>query len=410
MSKDKQPIYSLPNGGYRIRPSLFNPYTGRSEQKEFQNSKWTYEDAEKELKRIKKKSALYFKPKSADQKKGMKFIKTSNSKFNQANEDTLNDLCDRWIKNRVKDFKVSYNYTQSLNYDRYIRDNLGKKRISEITQMDITDWRTWLCNQKVRTGKKENIGKPLKDKTINCIITILSNLIKYGRQHESLNLGFEAYRVKENDEKYVAKSWSDEQSKLFLKCIDDNEDFDKALFSIYFLTGIRLNEGLGLHCSSVDFVKKTITIKNNLARIKKGNGPRSFTEGPTKGKDVTILPLADYELNLLKKLISNLEKVHGYNPEEFFIFGDIEPKSPNYARRHFDKYRDIAQKRYPEYDFSLNLHGIRHSVATSIGKLHGLLDVQQQLRHKDPATSLIYTHTEINPEITQNRSKMLHGE
>lgn len=409
MSKNSKPIYALPNGGYRIRPSLLNPYTNQFEQREFQSSKWTYREAVQKLNHVRTYSHMYFTDDKSTKNTETKQYGINKKTTSMNNGDTLDDLYQRWVDYRVTKYGTAYNEWQTYIYNTYIKNTLGNLKINKIVQKDITEWIIYLHGCKKTKGPKAQIGQPLKDKTINGIITVLMNIVKFGRKDENINFNFKIERISIQDSKYEAITWTDEEAILFLKCIDEENLFDKTLFSILFLTGIRLSECRALHPSKIDFKNKTVLINSNLSRKPKGDGDKSWVEGPTKGKDATRLSLGDVELSMLKKLISNLEKVYGYNPETFFIFGGIEPISPNYVRNHFNKYKEILIKKYPDIDIRINVHGIRHSVGTSIAASDGLLATQKQLRHADTSTSLRYIHIGVNPVIANNRSNKLHN-
>lgn len=411
MPKSKLPIYALPKGGYRIRPSLYNPYTQRSEQKDFQNVKWTYDQAKKELEKIKRKSANYFKPQvnevlnTESQLSGYQLARI------QRENDTLNDLYDRWSVYRNKAYRSSYNEALSLSYSKYIKESLGIIKLKDITQFDVTQWTNNLTTMTVNKGNQKRLGEPLKDKSINQIITVLSNLIKYGRTHESLNLNFNAYRIKENDIPTEEVAWTDKEISFLLKIIkEDGNEIDIAFFSLLALTGVRKGEARALRCSNIDFENKTVLVDRNLWRKPKGSSETSFILGNTKGKDKAYLPLGERELELLRLLISKHELTHDYDADKFFIFGGLAPKSANYFQTHFDSYKAKLSKTHPEINTNLKIHGFRHSVATTLAVNNSIHQAQQQLRHKDSATSQKYIHGKINPEIAYERSKILHGE
>lgn len=412
-TKQDLPIYPLPNGGYRIRPSIYNPFTDKNEQKDFQNKNWNYEDAKRELDIRIKKSARYFKPRANRVLNSNSKVSTSTIRYIQTQDDTLNDLFERWTKVRKSSYKTSYNESIATNYKNYIKSQLGDLKLSQITQYDITQWRTGLDDYKISKGNVERIGQPLKNRTKNQIITVLRNLIDYGITEEGLSLPIRVRKIKGKDKKVRKTIWSDDDMRKFLKIVKDGGNHvDMIYFVILLITGVRKNEACAVRCSSIDFINKTILIDSNIVRAKKSESEdnKSYVFSYTKGDDSTPLPVGDIELELLRNQIKNLEKVFNYDPNTHYIYGGTEPLSGTYIQRHFKKYKEELVKQYPSIDSKLTIHGFRHSIATIIAKERGVLKAQKQLRHTNVATTSNYIQEEIDSEITNIRSNRLLGD
>ncbi len=424
MLNKKLPIYPLHKDsdiGYRIRPSLRNPYTHRSEQKDFQDSNWTYEDAKYELEKIKKRPDLYFKPideeTEAKQNIGKVLISKSIAKQNSIQSMTLNELYELWRQYASEHkYKESTIQGKEYSYNNYIREKLGFEKLKDISQAMVTDWSNKLeiieIEERDKTGKliKKLIEKKLSDNTKSLIVDVMNNIIKYASEYQGIDLKLEAPRFKKDKNARVPITLSNDQLAEFLNIIKADNYLYFAFFSFLAQTGVRKGEARGLLCDKIDFVNKRVLIDKNLVRCKKGKekNSKSYTVGPTKGNDSTYLPLTDYELIPIRKLIDEYEKEDDYNPKEYFVFGGLEPLSESDLARRLAKYKAKLEVLCPEIDSNFTFHDIRHSTATDITNNYGINEARMQLRHKDPKTTAGYVHTDINREINEKRAKSLH--
>ena len=300
---------------------------------------------------------------------------------------TLNSLYNLWHEYAIEHnyYKESTLQGKEYSYNNYIRKQLGFKKLSELTQAQITDW----SNNLEKTDEDNKTTKKLSDNTKNLIIDVMNNLFDYAREWRAMRSDFKTPRFKKDSDTRPPVVLTDDQLSKFLNIIKAESDLDFAFFSFFAQTGARKGEARGLLCDKLDFINKMVLIDKNLVRRKKGLGKnsKSYTIGPTKGNDSTYLPLTDYELIPIRKLIDEYEKDLGYNPKEYFVFGGLEPISETELARRFAKYKAKLEVLYPEIDSSFVIHDVRHAAATDITNNYGLNAARMQLRHKDPSTT-----------------------
>jgi len=412
--KDIKPyrIYSLPNGGYKIRAYLFNHNIGTSQQVERRNQTWKESDATREAKRLTKLGSAYFE--SEEYLLSKPFVKVKNANIDtQESNITLDELFAQYNEINPFEHAPSYIEGQKSIYKNYLEDYFSGsakdcfkgKYITDIKQHDITHWKHWL-NQKIKFkfGRKNDTMTVLRTSSKNNIVIVLKDLIKYGKEYEGYNLsisvpGYSSKKEIPNPISY----WDIDDSAKFLSMIDDENILDAALLWLMFSTGIRISEARSVHPSKIDFKNKTILIDTSLCRAP-GIG---WVETTTKGHDNRLLKLTNIQLGYLEKQLNCIKNIHGYNPNTFFLFGGAKPIGITTARRKFDFYKGEMKAKYPNIDDRVSLHGIRHSVASDIATRFTPLQAKEQLGHQHQSTTDLYIHSIVSVKVVEDRTNLL---
>ena len=150
--------------------------------------------------------------------------------------------------------------------------------------------------------------------------------------------------------------------------------------------GLRREEVLGLKWDSIDFTRKTITIKHTVQRFKINGKTQFVFKNKTKSQSsYRTLPLFDFIEVLLKEY-----------KDYVCLMPNGELMKPGYLSHTFSKLlEDYELKR-------IRLHDLRHSCATLLVQNKvPIKDIQIWLGHSNIQTTMIYTHLdETNKEVS----------
>ena len=409
---EKIPIYALPKGGYKIRVYLQNPETGKQEQNDFQSKKWKYNDAKRELKKYESLGAAYFTMKHASLKNKKAAIalaaniasniSTSIGTVPLTEIQELDDLFEKYMMSREKGTRSSYQEILRINYNAYIHLFFQQNpSISWKTKDGISKWQLWLDTKELKRQKPEwKVPHLMCNRTKNRIITTFRLLTKYANEELDMKVKGNFKKLdKGNDITTRRTYWKHKDWTNFYDVIDKDNYEDRALFKILFSTSARISEVRSLVFSDIDFYENKVTIATSVCRQPKDSEDHSYIITDTKGSVTLTLKLKDITMGYLKKLLEQHKKTFGFNPKTTFIFGGVNPISPNTARRRFDKYKERMLKLHPEMDPDVTLHGIRHSVCTFVANKFGITVAQTMVGHKDPKTTAGYIHTELSDDL-----------
>ena len=198
-------------------------------------------------------------------------------------------------------------------------------------------------------------------------------------------------------EPYNAK----ELAELFEAVKGTNLELGVLLAAFY---GLRREEAVGLKWKSIDFEKKTITIKSVVTEAYVDGKITLVEKDRTKTKSsFRTLPLVPQFEDFLKKLKAeqehNREICGSYYNKDFIDYvyvnqvGDI--MKPGYITQQFPKFLEKNGLR------RIRFHDLRHSCATLLFTNGvSLKDIQAWLGHSDiSTTSNIYTHLDFDSKI-----------
>ena len=404
--------------GYRVRPRLLNPATGKKEQVCVQNVDWTQKDAIRECKKLMDLGPLYFEQK-LNKASGTNSELTTNSKSHLKSKPkirdskgyeliTLDDLFESFMNSNPKGNKPSYMEGQLINYRAHIKDTLGSIKLTELRKTDVAHWRDTLSNHTIKkNGRNGGVGKKLLNCSKNRIIVTLRNILEYGNDYYDLEFNFKIPPFKKGgDTNREAITYSMEQLGCFLSIIKPHNFHHFAFFTLLCSVGMRLSEVRALKEIDVDFVEKKLTIQRNIARSR---GEIGWIETSPKSGKSRKVPLGDNALAILKELIEISRKEYNYSPKTHYLFGGLTPYSANSIQTNFRKYRNMACSIYPDLSNDFAIHDIRHSVATHATKESTAQETQKLLGHSDISVTSKYLHDEPNTKVINNIDTTLHS-
>ncbi len=156
----------------------------------------------------------------------------------------------------------------------------------------------------------------------------------------------------------------------------------RALFTIIYCCGLRLNEALNLKVNNIDSIRMTLKIENG------------------KGGTDRYVPLPETGLEILRKHYRSHK-----NPLYIFPKCGQQQNEESTAKEHLRKGTvwDVFKKVVTECKFNKQVHPhtLRHSYATHL--LEDGIDIRiisEYLGHKSLETTLIYTH--LTPLLKEN--------
>ncbi|OWY21447.1 hypothetical protein C7N43_24855 [Sphingobacteriales bacterium UPWRP_1] len=159
---------------------------------------------------------------------------------------------------------------------------------------------------------------------------------------------------------------------------------DKTILELFFATGMRLSELIGLSPDVIDFVQKKIRVTG-------------------KGAKVRSLPLGDKQIEQLRAYLEVRQQTHpGAPANALFLTDKGNYLYPRFVYRLTQKYLSYVTTKAKK-----NPHVLRHTTASCLlnngAELNG---VKKLLGHKSLASTQVYTHSTI--EKMQKTYKQTH--
>ena len=162
------------------------------------------------------------------------------------------------------------------------------------------------------------------------------------------------------------------------------------LVKITALYGLRRSELLGLQWDSIDFERKTMTIRHTVSKVTEVVA-KDKTKNASSRRSFPLTAEAEAIFRRAKELEQQNRAAFGREYQEnsyIFKWPDGHPYSPDYISHHFAKV--LKKQGLPHIRF----HELRHSCASMLLDMgFTLKDVQEWLGHSDiKMTANIYAH------------------
>lgn len=317
---------------------------------------------------------------------------------------TLNEWFFQWEKvYRIGNVKESTLQNNHRQYMKQFSDTIGKMKIKEIRQIDITD----ALNNMHKSGQSYSSLTRYNE----ILILLFEAAINNGLANSNPARG--ALKVKKEKPK-ERRVLTEQEEERFLEFIKSEQYYKRyePLFTVGFNTGLRIGELLALQWSDIDFDNNVIHVNKNLSRIcdyVRSGGKQSFVITSPKTeksiRDVPMLGRVKDALLLQKKIrpicIANID---GYKDFVFTaktgnVFHDVNIRKSIQVivDRMNRKEKKAAEKenREPVLFESFSPHCMRHTFATRCYE-KGVREkvIQKILGHsKLDMTLNVYTHT-----------------
>lgn len=261
---------------------------------------------------------------------------------------------------------------------KWIAPFFGNRVLDEIEPEHIGNFISYLDSHKLSSKYQVNVYQVLR---LMFDIAQLNGFIKSNPVHPKIHRP-----AVERKRKHV---WTVEQGKAILSAI---EPAFRAPLMVLSLTGIRTGELLALRWYNIDFLRKRISITDNLYR-----GELQSTK--SESSDRTIGMSKELEQILLEHRSASQFK----GPDDFvFCQADGTPIAPDSLRR-CGIYPALKAAGVPYVKRASGCHAFRHLAGSVIHKETGSLkDAGEQLGHADVSTTgNIYVHLD-EEQVSRN--------
>ena len=291
----------------------------------------------------------------------------------------LKDLVPLYHEEMSSQIKKSTLYTYEKLERKHILPVFGEWYIDEIKTSDIMKWN----KEKGLTGNK---GKPYSQQYITNLYLHMSGLLTFAVNHKLISDNPCKYGKPYKDPNQVKPKqeseenfWEVDEYKKFISTVDDVDRADR--YETLFYTGLRMGELLALQWKHYDPVNRKLSVKGSLsANIGVVTSPKTLNS-------VRTIDLPKKLNERLKERYSRCSKMDGFN-EDYYMFGDVRPRTASPVRRYFQKDIENAGVKY------ITLHGLRHSHASYLLSNPMLSEavVAERMGHTIDMLRNIYAH------------------
>lgn len=325
------------------------------------------------------------------QKKGRK---DENGKYftsaRAANKELTRIRNEYLIQNGYANYRLSYDEFMKKHYIPYYQANVerstwrsrecgliqiqkrfGEKLLRDISVADCENYRIWLLNESGYSRTYCSLMYGMFRKSLDYAVTM---------QFVDQNISKRTKAIPKG--KSIVQYWTKEEFEKVLSCICIDDFYEHMCFVmiwIYYMTGIRVSEGLALNWNDVDFKKKKLRIHHTLDMINQQNFSRKPYTKTENG--MRIISLDDDSVEILKQW----KEVQAKHHVESFIFSYTDlPLHRSTVQRNIRRYATIAKVPI------IQGKGLRHShVSYLINEFNAdILVVSRRLGHSSPEITL----------------------
>ena len=325
----------------------------------------------------------------------------------------LNYVFDRYISTKTE-LRSTTKTNYVSNYNRYVRNGFGKKKISEIRYSDVLLYYSSLMNH-------YHLGLATIDNVHCCIHPALQMAVRDNVIRSNPSDGVIAeIKKKQKGRPEPRHALTYEQEMFFLSALDEPENIRwRPFFTVMFGTGLRIGELIGLRWQDVSFKDNYITIDHNLTyykRVDKGFKTEFEISLPKTNAGIRTVPMLDkvkkalleekeYQFKTGKRCIMEIDGMSGFI--FFNRFGMVHtPSSVNrIINRITDDYnakeelKAARERREPELIPHFSNHITRHTFCSRLCENETNVKViQSVMGHKDIQTTL-----DIYAEVSEKK-------
>lgn len=281
-----------------------------------------------------------------------------------------------------------------------IRDRFSSIPLRSISVEHVQNFRTWLLSS------KENGGEGYSQSYASLIFGVFRKSLDKAVEMQYLehNISKNVKAIQKG--KAIVPYWTKQEFEKVINQIyigDFYEHLNFVMLWVYYMTGIRVNEGTALYWNNVDLIKKRLIVHHMLIIKNRNEWKRNSYTKTEDGK--RIIALDDDTIKILKEW-RNRQKEIGLGGEEDFIFTyDGLPMIKSTISRIINRYSKLAGVK------KIQAKGLRHSHASYlINEFNvSVLVLSQRMGHSSPEITLKhYSHMwsgadiEIAEKITGN--------
>jgi len=224
----------------------------------------------------------------------------------------------------------------------------------------------------IESYKKYRLNSGVRKATVNRELTTMHAIFNLAVQWRIINLnpcnGIKKFRIEEREK----LAFSDEEIELIIK---NTKDFNfKSIITFALFTGCRLDEILWLQWKDIDFIQRSVIIRNKeLFNTKSGKN--------------RYLPISNQLLVMLQDIKPN----NNNESLDHFVFG--KRGKYRYNKNHISKkFKKLLRNlNFPE---KFHFHCLRHTFITQLVKKGvNIFDIKQLAGHSCIETTELYMHT-----------------
>lgn len=285
----------------------------------------------------------------------------------QQNNIKIYDLAEEYLNEVLKTKKRSTYEKHRNNYCIHIKPLFMNKKVSDITNKDVLEWKSKINEEKIALKTKQGI-----------YITF-GAIIKHGCKYYNIEKNpfciVGNFTAKKGEKKKQINVMSEKQFQQFL--LYEKDDLYKQIFKILFYTGMRRGELLALTWDDIDF-------ENCKIIISKSFNPKVKSENTTPKTDKSNRTIK--MLDIVKESFLFLKKKELKKPTSFVTLTTLKRHCDNNANKI-----NISDFR---------IHDFRHSFATMcIDKCIPINIISEYLGHENVSTTMnIYGHLYSNSQ------------
>lgn len=315
---------------------------------------------------------------------------------------TVGQWLDTWAAEYLNSVKPRTVDSYKANIEQHLKPAIGAKRLSALTAVDVQRLYNGLTNKRTK--------QPLSAKSKKNVHGTLHKALE-----KAVSLGYIRHNPADKPDlpkvqKVEIKPLADAEMVAFLNIIKGHKY--EAVYLVTLFTGMREGEVLGLTWDCIDLKGGTITIKQQLQKVR-GTGGEYVLSGTKNGKTRLITP-ANYVMQVLtnQRKTQNEQRLKAgaawSNPLNLVF---TNPLGRNLCAQtvylHFKKLAAAAG--IPEARF----HDLRHSYAVAaLRSGDDIKTVQENLGHHTAAFTLdTYAHVteKMRQESARRMDRFIEG-
>lgn len=262
----------------------------------------------------------------------------------------LQELLEMWLNEKKEYVKQSTYAYYGYEVNHYIIPLLGKLPLENICEEDIQNAVLQLQKQGI------DKGHPLNKSTIQNLVVLLKQVVKYGIRKKMINnmtidIRF-APQVPVNKQKVFSRT---EQNKL-MHALLDNLNYKSFGILLCLNTGLRIGELCALKWKDIDTDMGVVRVTKTLQRVYKmdAHGKTDIiVASPKTETSVRDVPLSQRILTI----VSSFEQT---NPDHYILSNSVSCIEPRRLRQYYNQFllKNGIQR--------LNFHCLRHTFATRL--------------------------------------------
>ncbi|SDM66051.1 tyrosine-type recombinase/integrase [Sediminibacillus halophilus] len=265
-----------------------------------------------------------------------------------------------------------------------IRNRFDSIPLRDITVEDVQNFRTWLLSS------KEDGGNGYSQSYASLVFGILRKSLDIAVEMQYLEYNISKKVKAIGKGKAIVAYWTKAEFEKVLQQIyigDFYEHLNFVMLWLYYMTGIRVNEGTALWWSDVDLEKRRLRVHNMLILKNKQDWKRNFYTKTEDGK--RTIALDNDTVKVLREWKRRQSEI-GMGSENDFIFSyDGLPMLKSTISRIIKRYAKLASVK------EIQAKGLRHSHASYlINEFNvSVLVLSQRMGHSSPEITLKhYSH------------------